>query len=924
VLLPSGFDAEGTAGEAGLCYAAVNFRSYDAGVREVSTPEELGRALAAAPDPELARIALSRVGEDPRARAVLERADVLPVAVRLLGFSTAAADLLVRHPEETAALADLRPRSRRELDAELAADLERLGPQAALRRFRRRAMLRVAARDLSGAPFEEVVAEISAVAEACLALACRLAAPEGLAVVALGKLGGAELNYASDVDLLFVHAGSGAARQEEAEHQAAELIRLLAEPTEEGIALRVDPTLRPGGRGGALSRSLEAMRAYYAEQAATWERQALIRARPVAGDVALGAAFVEAVAPSVYPEHLPPAAIDEVRRTKVRLEEYVRARGRAATEVKRGWGGIRDVEFAVQLLQIVHGRRDERLREPNTLRALAALAAHGYVAWEDAEALADAYRFLRTLEHRLQMVRDLQTHELPRDAAARTRLARSMGLPDATALAAEYERVTSLVRGLHERLFYRPLLEAFAGPVPPRPGVDRRATIELLEGLGFADPEGSYEVLRRLVDPASRLGAVLAHVFPVMAPALALGARPDAALVRLERVAAAALGEPRVADALARDPRVARRLAHLVEASSFATDLLVAAPVRILALADDGPATDARGELVAVLARMAARELEPRAVGAALSAVADRVVAEAVAAARPAVPFAAIGLGKLGAEELNVASDLDLVFVYEGEGPEDFRRASEAAERVLAAVREAGWEPDPDLRPEGRSGPLARSLAAYLEYWGRYAQTWEFQALLRARFVAGDEALGRRFCAAARDVAYPEYLPREREAEIVRMRERIERERVPPEARAFHFKLGPGSLADVQFAVELSLLRHGGAHPEIRTHRTLEAIEALAAAGLMEEPVALALGEAFVFCSDVKNALEMDRRVHAEALPASPAEQVALARRLGYEEYPRQSFLEDYVRITRRARRAMLRVFRSGDAAGSSEHAPQV
>ena len=875
------------------------------------TPEELGRALAKAPDPELARVALSRVGEDPGARETLGREDVLPVAVRLLGFSTSAGDFLVRHPEETVMLADVRPRWRADLDSELIRDVERRGAEDGLRLFRRRAMLRVAARDLGGAPLEEVVAEISAVAEACLALACRIAAPEGLAVVALGKLGGAELNYASDVDVVFLHSGSGPERQDEAERQAATLIRLLSEPTAEGIALRVDPTLRPGGRGGALSRSLGAMREYYSTHAATWERQALIKARVVAGEEALGASFVEMVTPFVYPEHLAPQAIDEVRRVKVRLEEYVRARGKAGVEVKRGWGGIRDVEFAVQLLQIVHGRRDERLREPNTLRALAALAAEGYVAGPDAEALADAYRFLRALEHRLQIVRDLQTHDLPGDRAARTTLARSLGLDGADALHAEYERRTSLVRGLHERLFYRPLLEAFAGPTAPRPGVEREATEELLEGLGFAHPGASYEVLRRLVDPSTRLGKVLAHVFPVMAPALALAASPDAALVRLERVSEAAAAEPGIADVLASDPGVARRLAHAVGASSFATDLLVARPSRVLALEDGRERGDLQAALISVVARAAALELEPKETGFALSGVADRVVREAAESAAPELPFAVIGLGKLGAEELNVASDLDVVFVYEGEGPDEFRLGAEAAERVIAGIREAGWEPDADLRPEGRSGPLAKSFAAYLEYWERYAETWEFQSLLRARFVAGDEALGRRFCSFAQDFAYPEYLPRERAAEIVRMRQRIERERVRPvDAGTFHFKLGHGSLADVQFAVELSLMRHGGAHPEVRTRRTLDAIEALASARLMEDPTALALGEAFVFLSGVKNALEMDRRVHAEAVPPAPEEQVALARRLGYEEYPRQSFIDDYLRITRRARRAMLRVFR--------------
>lgn len=874
------------------------------------SPEILGRTLAAAPDPELARVALSRVGEHPVARAALAREDVLPVAVRLLGFSTSAADFLVAHPDETSTLADVRARSRTELGGELAADAERLGPADGLRRFRHRAMLRVAARDLAGAPLEDVVAEISAVAEACLDAACHAAGASSLAVVGLGKLGGRELNYASDVDVVFVHAGGGPVAEEANARSAAALIRLLSEPTGEGIALRVDPTLRPGGRGGALSRSLEAMGEYYATQAATWERQALIKARPVAGERALGASFVEMVAPFVYPEELAPGAIEDVRQVKVRLEEYVRARGKAGTEVKRGRGGIRDVEFAVQLLQIVHGRRDERLREPNTLAALSTLAGEGYVAEPDAEALADAYRFLRTLEHRLQIVRDLQTHELPADRASRATLARSLGLDGPEALGAEYERQTDLVRGLHERLFYRPLLEAFAGPRAPRPGTDRSATEELLAGLGFRRPADAFEVLDRLVDPSTRLGKVLEHLFPVIAPPLALAANPDAGLVRLERVAAAIGDDRGIADALASDPGIARRLGHLVAASSFATDILVADPARIRSLEDGRDPLDTPAALAAVVARSASRELLPKETGLAISEVADRVVREALDAAAPDLPFAVMGLGKLGAQELNFASDLDLLFVYEGEGPDEFRTGVEVAERVIAGVRDAGWEPDADLRPEGRSGPLAKSLAAYLEYWERYAQTWEFQALTRARVVAGDEALGRRFRSLAGDFAYPEYLPIERVGEIRRMRERIERERVKPlEAATFHFKLGVGSLADVQFAVELSLMRFGGSHPEIRTHRTLDAIERLAEARLIEDAAALALGEAFVFLSDVKNALEIDRRVHAEAIPPAPDEQLALARRLGFEEYPRQTFLEEYRRITRRARRAMERVF---------------
>jgi glutamate-ammonia-ligase adenylyltransferase len=358
----------------------------------VLTPEMLGRTFAGAPDPELARVAFSRVGDDTVAREALARPEVTEVAARLLGFSTAASDFLVAHADEVMSLADVSARDGGALRAELASDVDRLGPAAGLRRFRQRAMLRVAARDLGGAALEEVVAEISAIADACLAEALDRIDDPGLAVIGLGKLGGSELNYASDVDLLFLHRETGPEAQEAAEHAVAALTALLAEPTAEGLALRVDVALRPGGRAGALSRSLEAALVYYDRESATWERQAMIKARPVAGDAQLGSAFIDGVEPYVYPPELAPAAIEDVRRTKVRLEEYIRQRGKELTEVKRGRGGIRDVEFAVQLLQIVHGRRDARLRTPNTLAALRALAREGYVADTDAEALAEAYR----------------------------------------------------------------------------------------------------------------------------------------------------------------------------------------------------------------------------------------------------------------------------------------------------------------------------------------------------------------------------------------------------------------------------------------------------------------------------------------------------------------------------------------------------
>jgi glutamate-ammonia-ligase adenylyltransferase len=297
-----------------------------------------------------------------------------------------------------------------------------------------------------------------------------------------------------------------------------------------------------------------------------------------------------------------------------------------------------------------------------------------------------------------------------------------------------------------------------------------------------------------------------------------------------------------------------------------------------------------------------------------LAALADAVIARAVEAedrsGERAPVLAVIGLGKLGREELSFASDLDVMFVYEGHERGDFHAACAAADRIMRRVRDAGWQIDPDLRPEGRSGPTARSLGSYLEYWDRWAETWEYQALLGARAVAGDEALGRRFVSNAHDVAYPQILTIEQVAQIRRMRVRMEEERVkPPEARRFHFKLGYGGLADVQFAIELSLMRHGSAHPEVRRQNTLEALAALAGAGLIESSVGLTLSEAYTFLTEIKAALEIERRLPAEALPASPEAQTALARRLGYGERSRQRFLEDYRRITRKARLAMERVF---------------
>jgi [glutamine synthetase] adenylyltransferase / [glutamine synthetase]-adenylyl-L-tyrosine phosphorylase len=386
--------------------------------------------------------------------------------------------------------------------------------------------------------------------------------------------------------------------------------------------------------------------------------------------------------------------------------------------------------------------------------------------------------------------------------------------------------------------------------------------------------------------------------------------------VRFARVAEQHRDDDDVADELAERPDAARRLAALTGASSAFADALVARPALIKSLyhlpLPEHPLflDDPDGEVLRVAGAYATGEVAIADLGVLLAGVAEGVIGRAVSEAASGVPLAVIGMGRLGAEELSFASDLDVQFVYDGEGADAFHEAGRAAERVMESARAQGWSIDADLRPEGKAGPLARSLVSFLEYWGRWAQTWEFQSLLRARFVGGDEALGRRFVANARDVAYPEVLTREQVVAIRRMRVRMEEERVRPKgAGRYHFKLGYGGLADVQFAVELALMRDGAAHPDVRRTRTVEAIQALAAERLIEDSVALSLSEALEFLTAIKATLELERRVRAETLPPSPEGLAALAARLGYAERGRHRFLQDYRRVTRRARLAMERVF---------------
>ncbi|HEV7537081.1 MAG TPA: bifunctional [glutamine synthetase] adenylyltransferase/[glutamine synthetase]-adenylyl-L-tyrosine phosphorylase [Acidimicrobiia bacterium] len=824
-------------------------------------------------------------------------------------------------------------------------------PGRGLRRWKRRELLRIAVRDLLGmAELPAVGRELASLAEGCLQAALRIAEARAgggglrIAVIGMGKLGGRELNYSSDVDVLFVHEGSS----RPAERVARTLLTTMAQPTPYGIVFRTDADLRPEGRAGSLSRSLDAYRTYWDKWASTWEFQALIKARPVAGDADLGRAFIEAAAPHVWPERLDPDAVREIRMMKARAEEEVSKRGLTDREIKRGRGGLRDIEFAVQLLQLVHGRHDPGIRSPNTLEALEELGQAGYVDLTQVRTLDAAYRFLRTVEHRLQLAEEAQVHSLPSDTAGRTHLARVLGYRDegsSTAVArfeTTHRRHQSQVRSIHEKLFFRPLLEAIAGSGPLSP----QAVEDRLAAFGFLDVAHTRAALAELTTGLSRRSQLMTQLFPLLLEWLSEAPDPDLGLLQLRRLAEGRARSGALAVAFREAPGAAERVCRLLGSSRLVGDALRRHPEFVPFLADNDflarsksreeleeealgtlawrTGTDERQEGVRrfkrrEVLRIASRDLlgfaSVEQIAEDLANLADACVEATLRDLAPAVPFAVIGVGRLGGKELSYASDIDVLFVYDGSGAADFDGAEKTATRIISGIGATTAEGqtfriDANLRPEGKQGPLARSLDGYRTYYDKWALTWEFQSLLKARPVAGDLALAERFCAMVEPYVYRDPFPPGAIREVRRMKARIERERIPPgEDPQFHLKLGRGSLSDVEWTVQLLQLIHGAEDPELRTASTVDGLARLAARGHLDSADAEALELAYRFCERARNLRYLLTGAPGDSLPTDGAEAERLARLMGYTHRPVTQLRDDYRRLTRRARAVVERVF---------------
>ena len=817
--------------------------------------------------------------------------------------------------------------------------------QGLLRRYRTAESTRLVWRDVLGLDdVDATLAGSTRLAETCLRLA--LAALEAefaqrygvvrnsdgeaqrLVVFGLGKLGGGELNFSSDIDLVYAYPQDGesdGARALAAGDYFArfgqQLAKLLDEVTADGFSHRVDLRLRPFGNAGRIALSFAAMEQYFQREGRDWERYAWQKARPVAGDIAAGERFLETLRPFVYRRYLDYGALDGLREMKAAIAAEV-ARKELAEDIKRGPGGIREIEFLVQALQLIRGGREPELRERRLLPALAALMRGGHVAADTGQALAEAYRFLRRVENRLQMLRDAQTHALPDADIDRSRVARGLGFNDWNSLHAMLDAQRGRVAAEFDAL----LAPRGRAQEPSELAAYWRALPESgdasgLAAAGFGDVEtldGSLRDFARapgVRDLSDAARARLDRVLPALLAAAARSSQPDAAVRRVLPLLHTLLRRASYLALLDEQPAALARLVDVLAGSALLAERIAAHPLLLDELLDlriSGPTPD--HDALAAECRQVLREEDVEAALMALNEIrqalsfrialatldarqsaqssahqlawlADAVVAVVLELAQREVArahghiegarFSVLGYGSLGGEELGFGSDLDLVFLYDApndaasdgaralDAPRWFARLAQKIVALLGTVTGAGrlYETDVRLRPDGAKGLLVSSLASFAEYQRERAWTWEHQALVRARGIAGDEAL-----LAAFDAVRTEVLARERDAarlreDIVAMRRRMRAELDRSDATRFDLKQGAGGLVDLEFLLQCLVLGDASRHGELLPARaTPPLLRAACEAGLLGAQACDALVAAHAVLLEAGLRCTLDRR----------------------------------------------------------------
>lgn len=950
---------------------------------------ELLWSLSRAPDSDTALKAVVRLSEALGSGwaeldgALLKDRSLRGRLFAVLGSSVALGDHLVANPDSWHLLAGKvtlpTPQELRDMFAEEAD--KAAGAAAAvppLRTLYRDRLLVLAALDVASTvenemvlPFTVVGEHLSDLADAALASALRVVTasvcgddpPPALTVIAMGKCGARELNYVSDVDVIFVTDDGSHSKLAVVTRIAGEMMRLASD-----AFFEVDAALRPEGKQGQLVRTLDSHVAYYERWAKTWEFQALLKARPAAGDMALGRRYIEALMPMVWTASDREDFVPEVQAMRRRVEELVPA-GVRTREIKLGTGGLRDVEFAVQLLQLVHGRNDPSLHVASTVNALAALGEGGYIGRDDAANMTASYEFLRLLEHRLQLQRLKRTHMLPEadDEEAMRWLARAAhvrpdGRHDALGvLREELKRQNHRVSRLHAKLFYQPLLESVGeASLGLSDGMSTDAAERQLAALGYEGPQSALTHLAALTSSSGRRGRVQQVLLPTLLDWLSDTPDPDAGLLAYRRISDELTDQRWFLATLRDEGAVAKRLMHVLGTSAYVPELLMRAP-EVIQLYADGPngpklcdvdTEAAARSLVASAARhtdpqraiAAARSLRRRELAriasadllgmldvigvckqltlvwvAVLEAALEAVIRGTAPAGGPPGRIAVIGMGRLGGGELGYGSDADVMFVCEPHaGVEEstaVKWAVTVAEQVRARLGTPSADPplevDANLRPEGRQGPLVRTLASYEAYYSQWAQPWEVQALLRAHRVAGDLELGERFLLMIDKTRYPAGgASAETLQEIRRIKARVDAERLPRGADPnTHTKLGRGGLADIEWTVQLLQLRFAHKIPALHTTSTLDTLNAIGAAELIAEGDLELLREAWLTATRARNALVLVRGKPTDQLPGPGKMLNAVAVAAGWPGGDGGEFLDNYLRVTRRAKAVVLRVF---------------
>ena len=970
--------------------------------------------LAAAGDPDMALNTLMRVVDGaPEVVTAMREDETFRVRlIALLGGSSAFGDHLAAHPETWKELQRALPTPTEMLHTLLTTvgaepatfvdaperpdtaseDLTTPGTyraqpgdhKAQLKTVYRTLMMRIAAHDLAGTfhsrkgqsrpqprvGFREVTRLTTALADAALtaALACAVRAVYGdepldaqLAVLAMGKCGAGELNFISDVDVIFV--GSDASPR---------VTRLASEFNRIGSAcfFEVDANLRPEGKSGALVRTLDSHVAYYKRWAETWEFQAQLKARPQTGYLPLGEDYLKEIGPMVWTASQRESFVEDVQAMRRRVLENVPEDMRQR-ELKLGEGGLRDVEFAVQLLQLVHGRSDETLRSLATVDALAALVRAGYVGREDGTQLIEAYEFLRLLEHRLQLERFRRTHTMPAndDAAALKWLAINAGFHShgqqsaADRMNEHLRKVRLLISELHSRLFYRPLLNSVASMSADELKLSREAALLQLAALGYRHPERAFEHLTSLAAGSSRKARIQAILLPTLMEWLSSTADPDMGLLNYRKLSEAAYDRNWFLRMLRDEGVVGQRLMKILGTSPFTSELIIKAPDVVKQLSDgaagpklletkpeqvskalinstkrhanpDKAVAVARSLRRVELARIASADLlgflPVQQVCHELSTIWNAVLEAALRAevrawrienedAEPPARIAVIGMGRLGGMELGFGSDADVIVVAEPEKGNEESEAMAWAIGIIDKLRRRLAKPSGDpplevdlgLRPEGRSGAVARSIESYERYYSRWGESWEMQALLRAAFVAGDEGVGERFMTMIDEFRYPDKGASEKMLrDIRRMKARVDNERLPRGAdRNTHTKLGRGGLTDIEWTVQLLQMMHAHEVPELHDPSTLRVLDALEEHEVIPVQQVQDLREAWLLATDARNALVLVRGKRVDQLPAPGPQLAQVAGAAGWAPESNQDFLEHYLKVTRHARKVVDEVF---------------